>query len=92
MFKFFKLLFGEYPFITEPRYHIGDICLWPKSFNNGKADRTVQILNWSRAYDEISKSEQIFYDFIDIKSEIDYADVEEKELILLAFKEEIDEM
>lgn len=70
------------------KFQVGDICMWPGRVD-GCEDAVVEIQNWYHDIDEKTGEEVIKYEFIDIYRNIEYSDVEEKELSILAFKEEV---
>lgn len=88
MLNFLKSLFARHQFSIEPKFHEGDVCLWPGPID-GCDDAVVEITDWCKDYDLETDEELILYDFTDIYRHIDYSGVKEKELQLLAFNEEI---
>lgn len=68
------------------KFNIGDVCMWPGRVD-GCEDAVVEIINWYR--DVENGKEVILYDFIDIYRNIEYSFVEEDELNLLAWKDEM---
>ena len=88
MLNFLKSLFTRHQFSVEPKFHEGDICMWPGDID-GCDDAVVQITNWFRDYDKDTQKESVLYEFTDIYRHIDYSGVEEKYLNLLATNDEM---
>ena len=88
MLNFLKSLFARHQFSIEPKFHEGDICMWPGDID-GCDDAVVEITNWFRDYDKDTQKESILYEFTDIYRHIDYCGVEEKYLNLLATNDEM---
>jgi len=88
MLNFLKSLFARHQFSIEPKFHEGDICMWPGDID-GCDDAVVQITNWFRDYDKDTQKESVLYEFTDIYRHIDYSGVEEKYLNLLATNDEM---
>ncbi len=88
MLNFLKSLFARHQFSIEPKFHEGDICMWPGDID-GCDDAVVQITNWFRDYDKDTQKESVLYEFTDIYRDIDYSGVEEKYLNLLATNDEM---
>ena len=88
MLNFLKSLFARHQFSIEPKFHEGDICMWPGNID-GCDDAVVQITNWFRDYDKDTQKESVLYEFTDIYRHIDYSGVEEKYLNLLATNDEM---
>lgn len=81
MLNFLKSLFDKHQFSIEPKFHEGDICMW--------AGAIVQITNCFYNYDKDTQKESVLYKVTDIYRHIDYYDVEEKYLNLLATNDEM---
>lgn len=85
----FSLFFGHrHQFSIINKYHIGDICSW--NFNN--VQHIIRLINWSKYYDKDTNTESILYEGVDINNHKIFADIDESELNLLAFNDEIVEM
>ena len=90
MRKFFHIIFGRHHFTIVNRYNEGDIVFWP-SMVDSMVEPTLRITNWTRFYDKDTGEEKVLYDGIDIYNGTSWAEIEEKELQLLAYADEIRE-
>ena len=88
MLNFLKSLFAKHQFSIEPKFHKGDICMWAGAID-GCDDAIVQITNCFYNYDKDTQKESVLYKVTDIYRHIDYYDVEEKYLNLLATNDEM---
>lgn len=88
MLNFLKSLFVRHQFSIEAKFHEGDICMWAGAID-GCDDAIVQITNCFYNYDKDTQKESILYKVTDIYKHIDYYDVEEKYLNLLATNDEM---
>lgn len=90
MRKFFQLIFGRHVFTIMNRYNEGDIVFWP-SLVDSMVEPILRITNWTRYYDKETGEEKVYYNGIDINNGREWADIDEKELQLLAYADEIRE-
>ena len=91
MFNFLLSLFGintlnGIKYTLKNHFNVGDVCFWPGRID-GCEDAVVEIQNW---YHDIENGKEvILYDFIDIYRNIEYDGVNENELNILAWKNEL---
>ena len=88
MKKIFNFIFGIHNFSIINKYNIGDICFWPAPVDC-MVEPTIRITQWSKYYDKNHNKEIVLYDGVDIHNSTEYAEINEDELQILAYADEI---